>query len=336
MLLWIVWLYICTVVLRDYRTARTSCDELHSWTGMEFRKVPYQYVHDQFRQRGFTIGKFNSTDPSYVPIPYEVKQNVVWNHRSVCVNDTFVLLLYFVNRNDTWRRGVIRKHVKQGMVVEGKRINYVFVVASPLRSTKSIKALEKENSVHSDILISIHEDSFSNVTLSVLDAFMWVRDYCKEPAYVVRIDGDAWVHFGNLIHYLETAPRESLYAGHISYIRLRRGWKSKGIRLFPLDYPVRKWVYVWGGANLLSRDLIPYINIGTLYMDVIIPHSEDLLIGEIMRRAGVIPCGNAPGYELFSDYKWLKGGRIPSNAIFVHRLKRMRLFRRVYERISFS
>ena len=179
----------------------------------------------------------------------------------MCVNDAFLLLLYFVNRNDTWRRGVIRKYMEQGMVVEGKRINLVLVMSSPLRSTKAIKMLEEESSAHNGILVSIHEDSFSNVTLSVLNAFMWVWDYCKEPAYVVRIDGDAWVHFGNLIHYLETAPRESLYAGYVSYIRLRRGWKSKGIRLFPLDYPVRRWVYVWGGANLLSRDLIPYINI---------------------------------------------------------------------------
>ena len=36
-----------------------------------------QYVHDPFRQRGVTISKFNSRDPSYVPIAYEVKQNVV-------------------------------------------------------------------------------------------------------------------------------------------------------------------------------------------------------------------------------------------------------------------
>ena len=38
---------------------------------------------------------------------------------------------------------------------------------------------------------------------------------------------------------------------------------------------------------------------------VIILHSEDLLIG-------VIPCDNVPGYELFSDYKWLKCVRILS------------------------
>ena len=38
---------------------------------------------------------------------------------------------------------------------------------------------------------------------------------------------------------------------------------------------------------------------------VIILHSEDLLIG-------VIPCDNVPGYELFSDYKWLKCVRIQS------------------------
>ena len=174
----------------------------------------------------------------------------------MCVNDAFLLLLYFVNRNDTWRRGVIRKYMEQGMVVEGKRINLVLVMSSPLRSTKAIKMLEEESSAHNGILVSIHEDSFSNVTLSVLNAFMWVWDYCKEPAYK-----NACVLLGNLIHYLKTAPREFLYAGHASHIPLRRGWKSKDIRLFPLDYPVRRWVYVWGGANLLLRDLIPYINI---------------------------------------------------------------------------
>ena len=41
------------------------------------------------------------------------------------------------------------------------------------------------------------------------------------------------------------------------------------------------------------------------HREVIIPHSEDLLLG-------VIPCGNVPGYELFSDSKWLKGGRFLS------------------------
>lgn len=83
-----------------------------------------------------------------MPVPYEVKQYVVWNHRSMCVNDAFVVHLYFVNRSDTWRRYVIRKHVKQGMVVEGKRINYVFVMASPLRSIEAINVLEEENNTY--------------------------------------------------------------------------------------------------------------------------------------------------------------------------------------------
>ena len=63
------------------------------------------------------------------------------------------------------------------MMVDGQKINYVFVVASPRRDKPTMKLLRRENKRFKDILVSVHEDSYSNMTLTALDAFMWVRDY---------------------------------------------------------------------------------------------------------------------------------------------------------------
>ena len=90
---------------------------------------PYQYVHDDFLRHNCTVHKFVTTDTEYEPVVYHLRENILWNHRSVCRNDTFVLLMYLVNRKDLQRRQFIRQRVHQGMVVDGKVVNYVIVVA---------------------------------------------------------------------------------------------------------------------------------------------------------------------------------------------------------------
>ena len=90
------------------------------------RSNPYQYVHNAFRRNNYTTNnKFVSKDPLFFNIRYEMKQNIIWNEESNYCNGTFLFLLYFVHVNDEERRDLIRKYVKQGMIVEGKRINYV-------------------------------------------------------------------------------------------------------------------------------------------------------------------------------------------------------------------
>ena len=49
------------------------------------RKHPYHYVHETFRKNNYTITKkFFSHDPSFVPIKYKARQNMIWNQQSVC------------------------------------------------------------------------------------------------------------------------------------------------------------------------------------------------------------------------------------------------------------
>lgn len=299
------------------------------------RKHPYHYVHETFRKNNYTITKkFFSHDPSFVPIKYKARQNMIWNQQSVCQKDTFILLVYFLYKNDVGRRNVIRQYVKQGMMVDGQKINYVFVVASPRRDKPTMKLLRRENKRFKDILVSVHEDSYSNMTLTALDAFMWVRDYCKQAQYIGRVDGDVWIQLGNLIHYLKTVPKKGYYGGSLALGRMdEEGMVYKDLKIIPKDYPKRRWLFNFGGANLYSNDVVPFINIGTMYMDLIIPVSEDVLIGEILRRAGIDPYPAPHDYVLYvNHYSMLEGGVIPKNAIFIHGIKNMTVFRRVYRR----
>ena len=122
------------------------------------------------------------------------------------------LSFYLVSQKDYERRQVIREYVKQNMTVDGKQINYMIVVATDDKTV--ISGLEKENELYHDILVSVHVDNYANVTYTILDSFMWIRDYCSHAHFIAKVDGDAWVHFGNLVHYLKSVPSTGFYGGH--------------------------------------------------------------------------------------------------------------------------
>ena len=242
--------------------------------------------------------------------------------------------MYFVHKKEVERRQTIRKYVKQNMIVDGKKINYVFVVASLLNDTQSMNELKAENSKYGDLLISVHEDNYRLVPITILDAYYWVREYCKTVTFVARIDGDVWIHLGNLLHYLQEIPRAKMVVGLPCEIKhYGETFYYKGIPNIPFDYP-RPIHFVGGGAYVLSRDVIPYINIGTMYMNVLLPISEDIIVSEILRRVGIGIYPPSPKYSIYIDYQ--PGMTIPSNIVFLHYLKDMSLFNSIYSMYSSS
>ena len=301
-------------------------------SSMIYRKNPYQYVHDAFRSNNYTTtSKWTSKEPRFVPISYELKDNILWNRNPVCQKDSFILLMYFVNKKDVERRQVIRKYVKQSMIVDGKKINYVFVVASPLNDTQVINTLKEENLQYGDILISLHIDDFQHLPVTVLDAFYWVREYCKTVSFVVKIDGDTWAHLGNLVGYLQEAPQSRLLTGHIWRLTANYTVVHRGVPNIPFDYP-RPIVFVAGGAYAVSRDVVPYISIGAQYLEVLLPISEDIMVSEILRRVGVGIFTSLRKYHFFLDYR--SHMSIPPNAACVHNIKDISLFKSIYANYS--
>lgn len=297
---------------------------------LPLRVMEYQYVHNAYRRTYNQSEKCISHDPDFHPLSYEVKQNMVWNNRSVCTNNTFVLLMIFTYSGDVERRDTIRRYIKQGMIVDGKVVNYVQIIAA--NETDRIVLFEKENEKWQDLLISHHKDIREEWPITIFDAYMWVRDYCKQAKYVSKVDGDMWIHLGNLVHFLKTAPSEMFYGGHVVNGVLHSGRYYKGVKYSPSDCPEHPVSFNTGGGNFVSQDVVPYISIGTQYLDYILPAAEDILIGFMLRKAGIRARG-VPGFRVILLFERLPNSTIPQDAVFVH-IKGLRTFEEVYRNYS--
>lgn len=294
---------------------------------MKTRSVEYQYVYDTYINNNYTsIGKWVSKDPDFQPVSYVMKDNIVWNENPICHNDSFFLLLYFVHQKDVERRSIIREFIKQGMIVDGERINYAFVVVSSLSDNSTMERLNQENCQHGDILISIHEDNYRLLPVTVLDAFYWVREHCKTVKFVGKIDGDTWVHIGRMVQYYKSVVPERVLSGFETYRMFKGGRNYKAVHNIPFDYP-KPIIFAAGGAYVVSRDVIPFINIGASFVDVILPISEDIVVTEILRRAGIFIQPMKENYTLYMDYD---GSSLPENIVFLHNIKNLTLFRYIY------
>ena len=294
------------------------------------RKSTYHYVHDAFRYNNYSTNRFVSNDTGFIPIHYELRQNMLWKNHSLCKNDSFLLMMIFTYRTDKRRRNLIRQYIKQDMIVNGKRVNYVFIVAAEKEDMKG----EDEFADNDDIMVSLHRDTRANWTITILDSFLWVRDYCQSVKYVAKVDGDTWVNVWNLVHYLEKVPREKFYGGKVIHCKLNKGQRYKALLFYPRDYPERYVTFCLGGCSLFSMDVVPYINIGASYLDVLFPAVEDIVLGEILHRAGINPYTVASSpYILYSEvFEWKQG--IPNNTIAVHNIKDLALLTEVYKNHS--
>lgn len=314
-------LALCVIVMLYYYAFDMS-SQYSDVKQLELRNNPYQYVYDIYRSNTALDARFVSNDTGYIPLTYNMKQNMMWNHRSVCTNKTFVLLMYYTCRQELDTRNLIRHYVKQGMIIDGMTVNYVMIVAAGANETDALNELKKENEEFNDLLVSLHEDNYRNWPITVLDAYMWVRDYCLQASYTVKVDGDTWVHLGNLIHFLHDAPRDKFYGGRLCSEFYRGGQKYKGIvKIHPNDYPGKKIVFNFGCCNALSRDVIPFVNIGAQFMDYIWPAAEDSLIAEILRKGGIHPFRNLKDYHWMLFHSHVNGTSIPENTISVHTYK---------------
>ena len=295
---------------------------------LAFKKYQYKYVHDVFRKNNYSMHhKWKSNDTLFSPISYTMKQNVLWNNHSVCVNDTFIVIYYNVYKHDEDRRNIIREYMPQGMIVDGMRVNYFFTVVSPISDTLTIEKLKHENSVYGDIIVSLHEDNRRLIPITVLDTFLWIRDYCKTAKYVVKTDGDTWVHLGNLVHYFKSLHESHVFSGVLRHLKAGKRINYHEVYTIPYDYP-EELDFVAGGGYVLSHDLIPYVNIGAQYVDVLFPASEDIIITSIMFRAGVKV--HSPPKELILYYPCSKGHSFPNNVIFAHNIKPIDAYKEVF------
>ena len=239
---------------------------------------------------GETIHPFKSKDEMVVeirPNPVDYKQN---NDVAICRSDTYLILFYPSRVMDAGIRKLIRRNVPQGVIVNGKRVNRVFVIAVSESDKEKLEFIQEEKAVYGDIVISLHQDSLASIAQSVWDGFLWIRNHCKHTVFAAKVDPDEVIFLGNLTNYLGHAPRVRFYGGNYREFVMKARKEGDKLVYFPIDYPYTSRVtYVSGALIILSMDIIDYIIVGAQYEPFFARCTDDFMIGAVLNRVGIIP-----------------------------------------------
>lgn len=209
---------------------------------------------------------------------------------SVCSNETFLLMVYPIRFSDREMRDIIRSVIPQGIVINGKTINRVFVIAVDDSNRMGLRQAREEKKQFHDILISRHNDSYYSVPLSVWDGLIWARDHCHHATYIGKFDPDAIVMLGNLIRFLLKASIQRLYGGKRTYNYLRSRTGENVLWTVPFDYPEKRRVdFISGPAVMMTQDVVDYLVTGAEYEPFFAVAADDLMAGAILSRVGINP-----------------------------------------------
>lgn len=247
-----------TTVIREWESLKGTVYPFKSKDGMVIEERPY-------------------------PADYYHNQGV-----SVCHGDTFLVLLYLSRVRDAGIRNLIRRNTPQGIVINGKKVNRVFIVA--VSNKENMPFIQKEKEEYGDIIISPHHDSKSTIAKSAWDGFMWIRHHCKSAVFAAKADPDEVIFLGNLINYLSHVPRVRFYGGNYREFVMKARKEGDILVYFPSDYPyVTKVSYVSGALVILSLDIIDYLIVGAKYEPFFGRSTDDFMIGAVLNRVGIYP-----------------------------------------------
>ncbi|GAB1607917.1 beta-1,3-galactosyltransferase 6-like [Argonauta hians] len=135
--------------------------------------------------------------------------------------------------------------------------------------------LSRENVRHQDlILLPGVVDSYRNLTLKVLEGFLWI-DNNIDYKYVLKTDQDTYVRLGRIEKELRSTAKDRLYWGFFdgrAHVKKQGKWKEQSFVLCDRYLP-----YAVGGGYVLSADLVHFIAVNRNLLQLF--HSEDVSVG---------------------------------------------------------
>lgn len=206
------------------------------------------------------------------------KDNVEENTKQRIYCFLFIIILAAPTAKSKERRDVIRKTWLSNIDQFDQKVVAKFVIGTSGSGISEQQGLHRENKVHGDILLLPHlRDSYHNLTLKVLQTFVWINTRIK-PFYVLKADDDTFVRVDRLISELKTVnPTTNLYWG---FFRGDANVKKHG------PWAERKWVlcdkylpYANGGGYVLSASLVEFIARSADLLQLY--NSEDVSVGEL-------------------------------------------------------
>ncbi|XP_077985335.1 beta-1,3-galactosyltransferase 1-like [Glandiceps talaboti] len=171
--------------------------------------------------------------------------------------------------------------------LSGYRIVQLFIIG--ISSSDSVISLEKVRNEYDrfgDILFVDMKDTYRNLVNKTILIMHWAALYCSNAKYVMKVDDDVYVNMVNLVHMLESSPRNryvvSVVHGHIVPIRTK---KSK-FYVSEEDWPEKLYPpYPSGPAYVMSYDVTRDIYLHALNTPLFV--WEDVYVGVVLKKIGI-------------------------------------------------
>ncbi|XP_053376558.1 beta-1,3-galactosyltransferase 5-like [Mercenaria mercenaria] len=175
--------------------------------------------------------------------PYNIITNIT------CLGNSRINMIIVIHSAVTnfEKRALIRRSWANKHLLSGYGMRVVFVLGLP--SHNEIQALVHQESLYyNDIIQGTVYDSYTNITHKAVLWLRWVKEYCPNARFILKLDDDVFVNVFSLYHnflpnYKNTSMKmwcEIKSAGKQAISRMRgKKWRVashelKGLQYYPL------------------------------------------------------------------------------------------------------
>lgn len=201
-------------------------------------------------------------------------------------DNLLLVVLIFTSAKNTDRRDCIRETWLS--FAQSRQVSHHFVIGTTGLSSVEIKQIENENNLHHDLLLLRElKDTYSNLTLKLLQSLVWISDiatYGHHFEYLLKVDDDSFVRLDLLydelidkhVHFKErSSDPVLLYWGYFdgrAHVKQRGQWKES--KWFLCD---RYLPYALGGGYVISKHLVHFLANHSRHLAMY--QSEDVSLG---------------------------------------------------------
>ncbi|XP_052102447.1 beta-1,3-galactosyltransferase 5-like [Mytilus californianus] len=169
----------------------------------------------------------------------------------------FLLVLVYSATYKFDERHVIRKTFGSISKFDNKRIEYVFVLGQTMNDTQQ-KEIEQEGVKYRDIIQGNFIDSYRNLTYKRVFSLFWVKRFCNNATYVIKIDDDITINIPFLIPYLSNKQNKTKVLECFTLIKARPSRRTRNKwYMSPSEYRFATFPpYCAGPSSIMSADVI--------------------------------------------------------------------------------
>lgn len=185
----------------------------------------------------------------------------------------FLVVLVLANPRSEDGRNVLRE---TWLATIPKNVLVRFAVGMKDLPVSSREALERENTVHQDLLmLDDLAESYQTLSSKLLRTFEWIHTNV-DFHFLLKVDEDSYTRLDKIIRELETSkPQNKLYWGFFdgrAHVKTKGKWVEKSWNLCDRYLP-----YALGGGYIISSDLVHYVAENSKLLRTFL--SEDVSLG---------------------------------------------------------